>query len=65
MKLFGRYKAIVSKINNEIAKLEESKDEARYEQQCIGFKDHAKYCHYSVVIHELDVKIALLKRMLS
>jgi len=65
MKLFGRYKALVSKINDEIAKLEEEKDDMKLEQQSIGFKDHAKYCHYSIVIHELDLQINILKRMLT
>jgi hypothetical protein len=65
MKLFGRYKLLVSKINNEIAELEKMKEFKKHEQSVLRFTDHVKYCHYSIVIHELDLQITALKRMQS
>jgi hypothetical protein len=63
MKLFGRYKRLRNKIISEISELEMTKAELKNEQAGIGFKDLAKYCHYTVVIHEIDIKITTLKNI--
>jgi hypothetical protein len=65
MKLFRRYKKLVNKINDDIAELEKIKEWTKHEQQQIGFKDHAKYCHFTIVIHELDLQITALKRIIT
>ena len=63
MKLFGRYKRLRNQIITEIAELEKVKAELKCEQSGIGYKDQAKYCHYTVVIHEVDIKITTLKNI--
>jgi len=63
MKLFGRYKRLRNQIITEIAELEKMKGELKYEQAGIGFKDQAKYCHYTILIHEVDIKITTLKNI--
>jgi hypothetical protein len=63
MKLFGRYKRLRNQIITEIAELEKMKAELKLEQASLGFKDQSRYCHYTVVIHEVDIKITTLKNI--
>jgi hypothetical protein len=63
MKLFGRYKRLRNQIITEIAELEKGRAELKHEQANIGFKDQAKYCRYTIVIHEIDIQIMTLKNI--
>ena len=62
-KLFGRYKRLKNQIITEIAELEKMKAELKDIQSGIGYKDLSKYCHYTVLIHEVDIKITTLKNI--
>jgi hypothetical protein len=62
-KIFGRYKRLRNQIITEISELEKMKAELKDIQAGIGFKDQVKYCHYTVVIHEIDIKITTLKNI--
>jgi hypothetical protein len=63
MKIFGRYKRLRNQIITEIAELEKGKAELKNEQLKLGYKDQAKYCHYTVLIHDVDIKITTLKNI--
>ena len=63
MKIFGRYKRLRNQIITEIGELEKMKAELKDIRAGIGFKDQYRYCRYTIVIHEVDIKITTLKNI--